>query len=88
MVINTPKTATQTLHNFKGEKMELKTWYEKHGRGIDDEKELDNFYISAPCGDCKHWGNDEPERDRFKTCQIDQRIHKINDDCSAWEPKE
>lgn len=41
--------------------------------------------VSGVCCDCKFWGIDEPERDRFKTCQIDQAIHKGNDDCSSWE---
>jgi len=46
------------------------------------EKDL---YVSGDCYDCKFWGSDEPERDRFKTCQIDLTLHKGNEDCSSWE---
>jgi len=46
-----------------------------------------DFCVSGVCYECKFWGSDEPERGRFKTCQVDRRIHKGNDDCSSWEMK-
>ena len=47
----------------------------------------EDLCVSGVCCDCKFWGRDEPEWDRFKTCQIDKTIHKGTDDCSSWEKK-